>query len=169
MPECLSSRPTACLALRAIRLRQWWVCCSTDSLPRCLPAISPCMWLPAGLPDGETLPPYFCLKEKMCGPFVHSQKDRCTSHSTGCVQVGVTQRRSLIHYMGATLLWALGSLRSTLQGFNQIFFLICHNQAMLGGGEWDRQLESSSGSQEPWNPNSVFMVSFPSIFLGLCY
>lgn len=46
----------------------------------------------------------------------------------------VTQGGTLVHHVGATLLWAPAPLRSTLQGLNQVFFLICHNQAMLEVG-----------------------------------
>lgn len=77
----------------------------------------------------------------MCGPSAHPQEDRGTSHSTGCVQVGVTQRGALVYHMGATLLWALGPSGPTLQGLDQIFFFICHNQAMLGVGEWAEGLD----------------------------
>lgn len=49
--------------------------------------------------------------------------------------MGVTQGGTLVHHVGATFLWALAPLGSTLQGLNQVFFLICHNQAMLGVGK----------------------------------
>lgn len=76
-------------------------------------------------------------------PSARPHKDRCTSHSTGCVQVGVTQRGALVHHMGATVLWALGPFGPTLQGLDQIFFFICHNQAMLGVGEQAEGLDQA--------------------------
>lgn len=47
--------------------------------------------------------------------------------------MGVTQRGTLVYYMGATLFWATATFGSTLQGLNQVLFVICHNQAMLDG------------------------------------
>lgn len=51
--------------------------------------------------------------------------------------MGVTQGGTFVHHMGATLLWAPGPLVPTLQGLDQVFFLICHNQAMLRDREQD--------------------------------
>lgn len=48
--------------------------------------------------------------------------------------MGVTQGGALVHHMGTTFLWASAPLGPTLQGLNQVFFLICNNQAMLGMG-----------------------------------
>lgn len=68
--------------------------------------------------------------------------------------MGVTQGGTLVHHVGAAFLWAPGHLGPTLQGLNKVFFLICHNQAMLGSGE-DRELRSGLGSQDPWDPISL--------------
>ena len=101
----------------------------------------------------------------MCSPSAHPQKDRCTSHSTGCVQVGVTQRGALVYHMGATLLWALGSFGPNLQGLDQVFFFICHNEAMLGVGEWAEGLDQIL-LPGPMGPISVFMISFLLSYWG---
>lgn len=49
--------------------------------------------------------------------------------------MGVTQRGTLVYYMRATLFGATATFGSTLQGLNQILFVICHNQTMLDGGQ----------------------------------
>lgn len=103
----------------------------------------------------------------MCSPSAHPQKDRCTSHSTGCVQVGVTQRGALVYHMGATLLWALGSFGPNLQGLDQVFFFICHNEAMLGVGEWAEGLDQIL-LPGPMGPYLCLYDFIPSILLGFC-
>lgn len=61
--------------------------------------------------------------------------------------------------MRATLLWAPGTLRPTLQGLNQVLFLIGHNQAMLGAGKGERKLGLGSCPSGPRGPISVVTVS----------
>lgn len=74
--------------------------------------------------------------------------------------MGVTQRGTLVYYMGTTLFWATATFGSTLQGLNQILFIICHNQTMLdGGGEGDRKLSSGSGVLDTYLCD--FVSSFP--------
>lgn len=59
--------------------------------------------------------------------------------------------------MGAAFLWAPGHLGPTLQGLDQVFFLICHNQAMLRGGKTGAQIRCwFLGPLGPY----LFMISF---------
>lgn len=44
--------------------------------------------------------------------------------------MGVTQRGPLVYHVGATLFRATATFCPTLQGLNQILFVICHNQTM---------------------------------------
>ena len=62
---------------------------------------------------------YLYLKAQvLCSPSAQPQTASCTSHSTGCVQVRVTQRGTRIYHVGATLLRSPVPLGAPLQGLD---------------------------------------------------
>lgn len=83
--------------------------------------------------------------------------------------MGVAQRGTLVYYVGATLFWATATFGPTLQGLNQILFLACHNQTVLGG---DRKLSSGCGILDPLSraaslpsPSSVLGIKPRTLFM----
>lgn len=81
--------------------------------------------------------------------------------------MGVTQRGALVHHVGATLLRALGSFGPNLQGLDQVFFLICHNEAVLGVGEGAEGLNQIL-LPGPMGPYLCLYDFIPSVLLGFC-
>lgn len=74
--------------------------------------------------------------------------------------MGVAQRGALVYHVGATLFWATATFGPTLQGLNQILFLTCHNQTVLGG---NKKLGSGCGIPDPLS----MIASLPSRFAVL--